>query len=142
MTAINPSGSYKDSAQSSISTPTRRHRPRTPFTPRNTHLTTVRCRTPGDRFIPNRSASDLEFSRFKMTPSKHSSNSESVENSPPSNVNANTPNSILEVRRRCAMRERLLALKGHSTDNRVLSFNQTPSSNHCKESTPGRCKLL
>ncbi len=139
MTSKTPSGSYKDSTRKNISTPTRHQGPRTPFTPRNRIHGDFQCKTPGDRFIPNRSASDLQFSRFKLTPSKRCSNSESVENSPPSStLNSNTPSSILENRSKSAMTERLLALKGHSAENRILSFNQTPSS---KKSIPGRCKF-
>lgn len=104
---------------------------RTPTTGvRNTKLlsstgsTRRRCvpRTPGDRFIPSRATTDMEFARFKV-------NNQLVdENSPPQKVKGEE------------MLDKLLDLKGVCTSSSTMSFGQTtPSSS---KGTPGRCKWI
>lgn len=93
----------------------------TPTSPNVRHLsasTPSKVRTtPGDRYVPSRIARDLEFTRFQM-------------NTPFRNNLPHTPcheeNTV--------MRERLLALKGQSSDKRVLAFRQevTPSCGKCE----------
>lgn len=93
-------------------TPTKRHRttpiPCTPQHNERRRNAVTPQTTPGDRYVPSRAGTDLEFARFLLnTPSKNLD-----ENSPTCEAN------------RSLMRDKLLALKGQSSDNRVMSFHQ------------------
>ena len=98
-------------------------------TPQNvrqkTPLTPSRARTtPGDRYVPRRAERDLEFARFQLsTPSRNSCRlTENISNSPTSCEE-----------NRALMRDKLLALKGQSTESRVLSLRQQVApSGTCK----------
>ncbi len=70
--------------------------------------------TPGDRFVPNRAATDLQFARFKM------SNRLTDENSP-------APDK--------AMLDQLLGLKGLSSSSNTLGFSPQQGHQHTQ------CKL-
>lgn len=123
---------FKDSHYPSLLTDT---------TPKRQWTTPIRCTpskncktpsrhmktTPGDRYVPSRSR-DIEFSRFQVnTPSRRVLK-------PATNLRG-TPSSNKEPA--MPMRECLLALKGQSSENSVLGFQQaTPNLNH----TPGKCK--
>lgn len=108
--------------------------PCTPKTPQNPRQTTPsKPRTPRlyhDRYVPSRSAGDVEFSRFQINTPPRSA-LKSAENTA---RNSNTPSG-------CAMRDCLLALKGQSSENRVLAFHQ-PGPTHLTKTTTGKCKLL
>lgn len=99
----------------------------TPRTPQNARqknpLTPSRARTtPGDRYVPRRAARDLQFARFQLgTPSRNSCR-----------LIENTSNSSCEENR-ALMRDKLLALKGQSSESRVLSLRQQVApSGACK----------
>ena len=107
---------------------------RSPCTPKtNTRQATPsRARTPltyNDRYVPSRSAGDVEFSRFQISTPPRSA-LKSAENSARNNVPSG-----------CAMRECLLGLKGQSSENRVLAFHQ-PGPADLAITTTGKCKLL
>ena len=111
-----------------VATPKHRWRPSTPCTPRNKTPTTSTSVTPCDRYLPNRSAGNLEFSRFQMS------------STPPSKCALKSTGNIPSVGKslqcvetgedqsKLAMKERLLALKGQSSENRVLTFNKSVSN--------------
>ena len=130
-------------------TKTPQHRHWSPSTPRRTPsrsnfktLTPSRTsKTPCDRYVPSRSAGDLEFSRFQIStpPSRHvlkpTGNlppGSTVKPSGQERIDANESN-----RKLLSMRERLLSLKGQSTENRILTFNSSPS-NQQASTTPGK----
>lgn len=88
-------------------------------------------RTPCDRYIPNRTSEDVEFSRFQVaTPSRLT-----LKSSENLNSNSSTPpgSSCCSKGQKQSMRECLLALKGQSSENRVLSF-------HPQENTTPKCE--
>lgn len=105
-------------------TPSKRQwRTPTSSVPRNVRQTSAstpsKVRTTlGDRYVPSRAANDLEFTRFQMsTPFRGNANN-----------HPDTPH-----RQDTVMRECLLALKGQSSDKRVLAFHQqAPSGGKCK----------
>ena len=99
-------------------------------TPRSCSHTPVKHNTPADRFIPNRSTGDLEFSRFQLSTPSKSSLSGCV---PSSNVDCTQSSSEDST-----MREHLLALKGHTSKSRILSFKNMPFS---PNRTPGKCEF-
>lgn len=123
----------------SVNTTPNQHRTPSTFcklTPRNLSSRKL-ARTPGvDRYVPSRSAGDIEFSRFQIsTPDpvlKSSGNIPSVDTS-----------SANRDRGKFAMRECLLALKGRSSENRVLTLaHQQPSSSCLYQTTPGKCEVV
>lgn len=77
-------------------------------------------RTPGDRFIPNRATTDMDFARFKVN------NKLVDENSPPQRVAISSEQAMLN---------KLLDLKGVSVSSRTMSFG-----NGAEKNTPGRRK--
>ena len=78
-------------------------------------------RTQGDRFIPSRVATNLDFSAHKL--------------SFPSRVgNASSPS---ESDKRKVVYDKLLSLDGCSSETRVLRFRSTEAEN-----TPTKCKEL
>ena len=101
-------------------------------TPSKSRLTTGRTSsaTPGNRYIPNRLAGDLEFSRYqvaitpKNNPLGNTSNTSSHGDSSSGRDHASS-----------VMINQLLALKGQKPNSRVLSFQQTP-----KQQTKGICE--
>ena len=98
----------------------------------NASLSAVK-KTPGDRFIPNRTATNFEFSSYKLsTRLDRSENKRSTDKA--STSLAGSPSSTK------ALQDRLLSLKGCNSDTRVLNFTQTPSSNSSAINTPGKCK--
>lgn len=109
---------FKKESSPQIATPTKRHRTTPiPCTPQNTPRRNA-WTTPGDRYVPSRAEKDLEFARFLLsTPSRSP-----LENSP-----------ACCEENRSLMRDQLLALKGKSSDNRVMSFHQqTTLSGACE----------
>lgn len=96
----------------------------------NASLSAVK-KTPGDRFIPNRTATNFEFSSYKLsTRLDRSENKRSTDKA--STSLAGSPSSTK------ALQDRLLSLKGCNSDTRVLNFTQTPSSNSSAINTPGK----
>jgi len=85
-------------------------------------------RTPGDRFIPNRAATDVQFSSFKV----NSAGRRTRENTPVSG-------SPSDVERRKAFSERLFSLKGCNSETRVLNFKQTPARCSSSGKNSGKC---
>ena len=78
-------------------------------------------KTPGDRFIPSRVATNLDYSAHKLSfPSRTGSVS-----------------SPSETEKRKAVYDRLLSLEGCSSETRVLRFRSTEAEN-----TPTKCKVL
>lgn len=125
------SSCFTTPSRQSISTPKSSHST-TPYMRAFRRLNTPSSirRTPGDRFIPNRAATDMEFSSFKVNSAGRARENTPVSSSPS------------EVERREALREKLFSLKGCSSETRVLNFKQTPA--RCSSSsgnTPGRCML-
>ncbi len=116
--------------------PKHRWRPSTPCTPRSTTLTPSKSATLCDRYVPSRSAGDIEFSRFQMNNTPLSKCIlKSTENIP----SVGKPSDADESK--FSMRERLLALKGQSSENRVLSFNQSLSNQLITNTTtPEKCE--
>ena len=87
-------------------------------------------KTPGDRFIPNRATGDLDFARYKIASQFKGENATSPSSrSSPSQREASA-----------AMREKLLSLKGKSSEDRILSFKQTNAISSSNLKTPGKCK--
>ena len=79
------------------------------------HKTPSQRSTPGDRFIPSRASTDLQFARFKM------SNRLTDENSPPDKQ----------------MLDQLLGLQGLSSSSKTLGFSSTPQQGRQQK----QCKL-
>ena len=93
-------------------------------------------KTPGDRFIPNRTDGDMDFARYKVAnrgailqKDENTSTTTSPARSSPSQKEASA-----------AMREKLLSLKGKSSEDRVFSFKQVNSISKSDLRTPGKCK--
>ena len=88
-------------------------------------------KTPGDRFVPNRAAGDIDFARYKVASHDRfkGENATSPSRSSPSQREASA-----------AMREKLLSLKGKSSEDRILSFRQTNAISSSNLKTPGKCK--
>lgn len=88
-------------------------------------------KTPGDRFVPNRAAGDIDFARYKVASRDQfkGENAISPSRSSPSQREASA-----------AMREKLLSLKGKSSEDRILSFRQTNAISSSNLKTPGKCK--
>ena len=126
---------------SSFRTPPRHHRNLTPH--RNTsYISPSRIdnrayassprsekKTPGDRFIPNRATGDMDFARYKVASQFKSENIASPSRSTPSQREASV-----------SMREKLLSLKGKSSEDRILSFKQTNAISSSHSKTPGKCE--
>ena len=90
--------------------------------------------TPADRFIPNRAAGDMEFARYKVGSREAIIKSE--------NADLPTARSACSPSKReasAAMREKLLSLKGKSSEDRVLCFKQTNAISSSNSKTPGKC---
>lgn len=85
--------------------------------------------TPGDRFIPNRAAGDMEFARYKVAGRDTIVKGE----------NTNSHGSPSQKEASAAMREKLLSLKGKSSEDRILCFKQTNSISSSNPRTPGKC---
>lgn len=86
-------------------------------------------KTPGDRFVPNRASGDIDFARYKIASQFKGENTTSPSRSSPSQREASA-----------AMREKLLSLKGKSSEDRILSFRQTNAISSSNSKTPGKCK--
>ena len=86
-------------------------------------------KTPGDRFVPNRASGDIDFARYKIASQFKGENATSPSRSSPSQREASA-----------AMREKLLSLKGKSSEDRILSFRQTNAISSSNSKTPGKCK--
>lgn len=98
----------------------------TPRTPRqycrlNAHTPISARKTPGDRFIPSRAGADLQFSAYKVRSGKRSR----AENCC---AQDNTRTPLADSAKRREVRERLFALRGRSSDSKVLNFKQTPAT--------------
>lgn len=98
----------------------------TPRTPRrycrlNAHTPISARKTPGDRFIPSRAGADLQFSAYKVRSGRRSR----AENCP---AQDNTRTPLADSAKRKEVRERLFALRGRSSDSKVLNFKQTPAT--------------
>ena len=100
-------------------------------TPRGRINTPLSARkTPGDRFIPNRAATDVDFASYKVNSSIRAGS-------------ANAPTTTLspsDLEKRKTARDRLFSLKGCSSETRVLNFKQTQAT--CSSggrNTPGKC---
>ena len=106
-----------------------------PRTPRQLRLINTPAsgrKTPGDRFIPSRTGDDVHFSAYRLRSVQRGERKSE-------NVGPTTPqNPDLDSGRRKEIRERLLELKGRSSESRVLSFKQTPVS--C--SKRGKCEVF
>lgn len=87
--------------------------------------------TPGDRFIPSRATGDMEFARYKVAGQGMAINGE--------NTNSSASYSPSQREANAAMREKLLSLKGKSSEDRVLSFRQTNAIGSSNSKTPGKC---
>lgn len=81
-------------------------------------------RTPGDRFIPSRAGADLQFSAYKVRSGRRGSRK--LEN-------ARTPHTIADPNS-AQRKEKLFALRGRSSDSRVLNIKQT-SATPCKQNS-------
>lgn len=87
------------------------------------------CKTPGDRFIPSRAGADPQFSAYKVRSGRRSK----AENCRVQD-NARTPLAPdTDSAKRKEVRERLFALRGLSSDSKVLNFKQTPTTRALKQ---------
>ena len=96
--------------------------------------TPLRCarKTPGDRFIPNRAATDAQFSSYKVGQSvRKEEHSDSLSSS----------SGLSESKK--VMHETLLALKGRSSKSRILTFKQSTACSSLASRSPasGKCKI-
>lgn len=111
----------------------------TPRTPRqycrlNAQTPISARKTPGDRFIPSRAGADLQFSAYKMRSGRRSR----AENC---RAQDNTRTPLADSAKRKEVRERLFALRGRSSDSKVLNFKQTPATCALKQKTVNFCCL-
>ena len=88
-------------------------------------------KTPADRFIPNRAFTDAQFSSYKL----------GLEKSTGSNYDKECQASPSDLEWRKTMREKLLALKGRSSESRILAFKQSTVNVSSVTKTPGKRKL-
>ena len=99
---------------------------RTPRTRQfNAHTPMSARKTPGDRFIPSRAGTDLQYSAHKVRCGRRSG--KAAENHPAQD-NARTP--LVpdpDSARRNEVKERLLSIRGRSSESRVLNFKPTPT---------------
>lgn len=95
----------------------------------NAHTPTSARKTPGDRFIPSRAGADPQFSAYKVRSGRRSK----AENCRVQD-NARTPLAPdADSAKRKEIRERLFALRGLSSDSKVLNFKQTPTTRALKQ---------
>lgn len=120
---------------------TPQHRHWSPSTPRRipshgsnykTLTPSRKPKTPCDRYVPSRSAGDLEFSRFQISTPPLKNVLKSTGNLPSGSAGKPSAQERIDAnesnRKLLSMRERLLGLKGQSSENRILAFNSSPSN--------------
>ena len=89
-------------------------------------------KTPGDRFIPNLTEGDMDFARYKVACRDFRKDENAT-----SPTNSRSPS---QKEASAAMREKLLSLKGKSSEDRILSFKQINSISSSNLRTPGECR--
>ena len=90
-------------------------------------------KTPGDRFIPSRTETDLRFSAYKVRSGRRNRGDRS-ENDSEAPLNPDTDPT------RRMVRDRLLGLSERNSESRVLSFKQTPVSCTKSPKRRGKCE--